>query len=63
MNTNYDILICNDDILELPVHVCNTIQEASEWLQCKRDTLYKAKHIHGYMCYNGYKVELVRRAV
>ena len=59
----YDILICNDDILELPVHVCSTIQEASDWLQCSQRILYKNKHLNGYMSYKGYKLEIVKRDI
>ena len=62
-NIKFDILICNDDILELPVHVCSTIQEASDWLQCNIRVLYNSKHRQGYMNYNGFKIELVRKDV
>jgi hypothetical protein len=58
---NYDILICKDDNLELPVHIVDTIEEASKWLGCKRDTLYKSKYLNGYMNYNGFKIELIKR--
>ena len=57
----YDILICNDDAMSLPVHVCNTIQEAAEWIGCKRDALYKSLHLNGIMKAKGYIVELVKR--
>lgn len=57
----FDILICNDDKLELPVHIVDTIEEASIWLDCSIRTLYNTKHINGYMHYNGYKLELVKR--
>ena len=60
-NARYDIMICNDDVMELPVHVCDTLEQAAIWLKCKRDTLYKSKYLNGYMCYNGFKIELVRK--
>ena len=61
MNAKYDIAICNDDKMELMVHLVDTIEDAAKWLGCKRDTLYKSKYLDGYMNYNGFKIELVRR--
>ena len=58
----FDILICNDDILELPVHVCSTIQEAINWLECGKSILYKSLHLDGYMHYNNYKIEMIKRS-
>jgi hypothetical protein len=63
LKNKYDILICNDNEMELPVHIVDTIEEASIWLGCKRDTLYKSKYLSGYMNYNGYKIELIKREV
>ena len=59
----YDILICNDDVMELPVHVVSTIEEAAKWLGCKIRTLYNTMHKDGYMHYGAYKLELVKREV
>ena len=58
---NYDILICNDDEMSLPVHIVDTIEEASKWIKCTRSALYKSLHIHGVMKANGFIVELVRK--
>jgi len=41
------------------VHIVPTIQEASEWLGVKRDTLYKSLHVHGVMKANGFTVETI----
>ena len=60
---NYDILICKDDSMSLPVHVCDTIQQACNWIGCKRDTLYKSIHLNGCMKAKGYIVELIEREV
>jgi hypothetical protein len=54
-------MICNDDVMELPVHICDTLEEASKWLNCKVRTLYNTKYLKGYMCFNGFKVELIKR--
>ena len=57
----YDVCICEDNDISLMVKVCNTIQEASEWLQCSVRTLYNTQHLYGTMRYGGYIVELVER--
>ena len=62
-NNKYDILICNNDEMSLPVHVCNDLQEASEWLGCSVRTLYNTKHLKGMMQYDNYIIELVKREV
>lgn len=64
MNNKYDILIIKEnDVFELPVHICDTIEEASQWLGCSPRTLYNTKHLTGSMCFNGYILELVKREV
>ena len=60
---NYDILICNNDVMELPVNIVNTLQDAADWLQCNIRVLYNTMHRDNYMHYNGYKIELVKRDV
>ena len=60
---NFDILICVNDKYSLPVHVCDTIEEATEWIGCSKSALYKSLHIHGIMQAKGYTVELVKRQV
>ena len=57
----YDILICNDDEMSLPVHVCDTLEDASEWLGCNIRVLYNTQYKYNKMIYNGYVVELVKR--
>ena len=57
----FDILICNDDELSLPVHIVDTIEEASKWIKCSKTTLYKNLHLNGVMGANGFIVELVKR--
>ena len=63
MKTNkYDILIIKEnDEFELPVHVCNTIKEASVFIGCKERILYKNMHLYGVMKANGYILEVVKR--
>jgi hypothetical protein len=41
------------------VTVCDTIEEATRWLKCKRDTLYKSLHTKGIMQYKNYSLEIV----
>ena len=57
----YDVLICNDDELSLPVAVVDTIQEAVEFIGCHKSALYKNMHLYGVMKANGYIIELVKR--
>ena len=56
-----DILICTDDRLSLPVHVCDTIEEASQWIDCSISTLYYNMSLYGVMKAKGYIIELVER--
>lgn len=59
---NYDILVIKeDDVFELPQTVCNTIQEASEFIGCKQRILYKNKALYGVMKANGFVLEFVRK--
>lgn len=57
----YDILVCKDDSLSLPCTVCDTLQQASEFIGCSIRTLYNTMHLYGQMKANGYVVELVER--
>ena len=41
------------------VTVCDTIEEASNWLKCTRQALYKSMQLYGVMKYKQYSLELV----
>ena len=56
----YLIGIYQDDEMELLSHIVKTIEEASQWIGCSIDTLYKAKHQEGIMRAKGYKIELIK---
>ena len=45
--------------MELLSHIVKTIEEASRWIQCSIDSLYKARYIDGVMRAKGYKLELI----
>lgn len=51
------IAIYEDTTTQNIAHIVNTIEEASQWLGCARDTLYKSLHLHGVMKAKGYIVE------
>jgi hypothetical protein len=60
MMKRYLIGIYQDDEMELLSHIVKTIEEASKWIGCSIDTLYKAKHEDGIMRAKGYKLELIK---
>ena len=50
LNKKYLLVIVKDsDILELPVRVCDTLEEAALYLNCSINTLYQNKR---YLDYN-----------
>lgn len=51
--------IYHDNDAETLAHVVETITDASAWVGVTIDALYKAKHLHGVMKANGYKIELI----
>ena len=55
----YLIGIYEDNEMELLSHIVKTVEEASRWIQCSIDSLYKAKYIDGVMRAKGYKLELI----
>ncbi len=61
---DFNIVEIKDNVakykITLPLHICNTIEEASQWIQCTRDTLYKSLHLNGVMRAKGFIVELVK---
>lgn len=58
----YDILVIKEnDIYELPVAVCDSIEDASKVIGCSIRTLYNTMHTKGIMKANGYYLELVNR--
>ena len=52
--------IYHDNEAETLANVVNTLTQASEWIGITLDALYKAKHLHGVMKANGYKIELIK---
>jgi hypothetical protein len=56
----YLIGIYEDNEMMLLSHIVRTIEEASKWIGCSIDTLYKAKHEDGIMRAKGYKLELIK---
>ena len=59
MTKNREIGIYEEHGGQCLVHIVPTIQDASEWLGFKRDTLYKSLHVHWVMKANGYTVEII----
>ena len=57
----YDVCVCEDNDLSLMVAVCDTIQEASEFIGCSDRALYKSMKLYGVMKAKGYIIELVER--
>lgn len=51
--------IYHDNDAETLANVVNTLSQASAWVGVTLDALYKAKHLHGVMKANGYKIELI----
>jgi len=56
----YLIGIYQDDETGLLSHIVKTIEEASQWIGCTIDALYKSKHQEGVMRAKGYKLELIK---
>jgi hypothetical protein len=56
----YSVGIYEDNETETLAHIVNTITEASKWIGCTIDTLYKAQHLGGVMRAKGYKLELIK---
>jgi len=52
--------IYEDNETETHAHIVYTITEASKWIGCTIDTLYKAQHLGGVMRAKGYKIELLK---
>ena len=44
---------------ELLVHIVDTIEEASKWIQCTPRALYLNLKLHGIMHAKGYKLERI----
>lgn len=59
INNNKTIAIYEDTIAQNIAHIVDTLEEASQWLGCTRDTLYKSLHLHGVMKAKGYIVERI----
>ena len=57
---NYIIGIYEDNGAETLAHIVPTIKEASTWIGCALDTLYKSLHLNGVMKAKGYKLELIK---
>ena len=55
----YLIGIYEDNEMELLSHIVKTIEEASRWIGCSIDSLYKARYIDGVMRAKGYKLEMI----
>lgn len=43
----------------LIAHMVETIEQASEWIGCSLQALYKSLHLNGEMIAKGYKVEKI----
>ena len=56
----YFIGIYHDNDAETLAHVVDTITDASAWIGCTLDTLYKSLHLNGVMKAKGYKIELIK---
>lgn len=41
-------------------HIVSTLEEASKWLGCTVDALFKSMHLYGRMIAKGYYVERVK---
>ncbi len=58
---NMFITIYKDsDPYKLPCTIVKTVSQASKWIGCKRDALYKSLHTNGIMKARGYCLELVK---
>ena len=57
---NYIIGIYEDNEAETLAHIVPTITEASTWIGCTIDALYKSLHLNGVMRAKGYKLELIK---
>jgi predicted secreted protein len=55
----YSIGIYEDTKAETLANIVETITEASKWIGCTIDALYKAQHLTGVMKAKGYKIELI----
>ena len=53
------IIYRENDIYELPVTLVNNIEEASKFIQCTPQALYKNMQLYGVMKANGFVLELV----
>ena len=56
----YFVGIYEDNEAETLAHIVPTITEASRWIGCTIDTLYKSLHLNGVMKAKGYTLELIK---
>ena len=55
-----DIIIYKEsDVYELPCALVDSIEEASQFIKCTPQALYKNMQLYGVMKSNGYVLELV----
>ena len=52
--------IYEDNQAETLAHIVPTLSQASKWIGCTIDTLYKSLHLNGVMRAKGYKIELIK---
>lgn len=53
------IAIYHDNESETLAHIVDTLQEASEWIGCTVDALFKSLHLNGKMVVKNYIVERI----